>query len=202
VSLVKAYVTPPVLLTAFPKGSLLLATAIPRTIFVGTLRRPALLIRAALGLPCCFCESRADQQTGMPHIVSTHWRPDEPDFCLFLTRTQTSQRAGFRRKPQPPCFAPHQHRATTCRRPLHRPDCLAGKLCSLRTNCARSSQEHHLRCVDCARRVSPHVRLSYKLDIDPDTHDHNNRCDSRKNGAIQEESGLTMAVYNTMYNCH
>ena len=73
VSLVKAYVTPPVLLTAFPKGSLLLATAIPRTIFVGTLRRPALLIRAALGLPFCFCESRADQQTGMPHIVSTHW---------------------------------------------------------------------------------------------------------------------------------
>jgi hypothetical protein len=73
VPLVKAYVTPPVLLTAFPKRSLLLAATIPRTIFFGALRRPALLIRAAFGLPCCFCESRADQQTGMQHIVSPHW---------------------------------------------------------------------------------------------------------------------------------
>jgi len=72
VPLVKAYVTPP-LLTAFPKGLPAPATALPRTIFVGTLRRPALLIRATLGLPCAFVnlDSRADQQTGMQHIVSS-----------------------------------------------------------------------------------------------------------------------------------
>jgi len=38
VPLVKAYVTPPVLLTAFPKGLPSPVTTIPRTIFVGTLR--------------------------------------------------------------------------------------------------------------------------------------------------------------------
>jgi hypothetical protein len=66
VPLVKAYVTPPVLLTAFPKG-------LPAPVTVGTLRRPALLIRARLGLPCAFVnlDCRADQQTGMQHIVSS-----------------------------------------------------------------------------------------------------------------------------------
>jgi hypothetical protein len=76
----------------------------------------------------CFCESRlssrsADRDAAHRVIVSPPAleRPDEPRLLPVFNH----QRAGFRRKPQPPCSAPHQHRTTTCRRPLHRLDCLA-----------------------------------------------------------------------------